>query len=74
MPLLGVAELLLDGRHVLGITFCVTHIMVMDYGASEITEGVPGYSTYLIGVSIIGGMTLFLSALEVNSKSICYLV
>ena len=62
----GAAELLLDGRYVLGIAFCVTHMVVMDYGASEIAEGVPGYSTYLIGVSIIGGMTLFPSVLEVN--------
>ncbi|KMT12619.1 hypothetical protein BVRB_4g090800 [Beta vulgaris subsp. vulgaris] len=63
----GAVELVLDGRYILGISFCITHIMVMDYGASEIAEYVPGYSTYLTGVSIIGGMTLFPSAFEVIS-------
>ncbi|KAJ8439667.1 hypothetical protein Cgig2_017940 [Carnegiea gigantea] len=73
----GVVELLLDGRYVLGIAFCVTLMVVMvlmDYGASKSAGGVPGYSTYLLGVSIIGGMTLFPSASEENSKSICRLV
>lgn len=64
--LLGVVELVLNGRYVFAISFCSTHIAVMDYAASEIAESVPGYSTYLTGVSIIGGITLFPSALEVN--------
>ncbi|KNA12155.1 hypothetical protein SOVF_128230 [Spinacia oleracea] len=65
LTLPGAVELVLDGRYFLGISFCVTHMLVMDYGAYEIAEYVPGYSTYLTGVSIIGGMTLFPSALEV---------
>ncbi|XP_021740754.1 uncharacterized protein LOC110707039 isoform X1 [Chenopodium quinoa] len=60
----GAVELVLDGRYFLAISFCITHILVLDFGAFEIAESVPGYSTYLTGVSIIGGMTLFPSALE----------
>jgi len=62
----GALELVLNGRYVFAISFCTTHIAVMDYAASEIAECVPGYSTYLTGASIIGGITLFPSALEVN--------
>ncbi|KAL2945046.1 hypothetical protein RDABS01_033393 [Bienertia sinuspersici] len=66
----GAVELVLDGRYVLAICFCITHVLVMDYGASEIAEYVPGYTTYLTGVSIIGGMTLFPSALEDHYRAV----
>ncbi|PKA51801.1 hypothetical protein AXF42_Ash008030 [Apostasia shenzhenica] len=57
-------ELLMEGKYFLAIVLTVVQLTLLDYGTSIIQEDIPGYNSYLTGLSILGGMTLFPNAFE----------
>ncbi|OVA20616.1 Uncharacterized protein family UPF0118 [Macleaya cordata] len=58
------AQLAIEARYVEAVLLTVIHLVLMDFGTEAIQEEIPGHSSYLTGLSILGGMALFPSVLE----------
>lgn len=58
-------QLASESRYVEAIVLTVIHLFFLDYGTTAIQDEIPGQSAYLTGLSILGGMALFPSVLEV---------
>ena len=59
-------QLAVEGRYVQSVVLTIIHLCIMDYGVTAIQGDVPGQNAYLTGLSIIGGMAVFSSALELG--------
>ncbi|KAJ3694742.1 hypothetical protein LUZ60_000119 [Juncus effusus] len=62
--LFAAVQLLVEGKYVIALVVTVSHLVLMDLGTGVIQEEIPGYNSYLTGLSVIGGMTLWSNALE----------
>lgn len=62
-------QLAVETRYVEAVVLTTVHLFFLDYGTAAIQDEIPGQSAYLTGLSILGGMALFPSILEVYGSS-----
>uniref|UniRef100_A0A1D1XK43 Transmembrane protein C9orf5 n=1 Tax=Anthurium amnicola TaxID=1678845 RepID=A0A1D1XK43_9ARAE len=58
------AQLAIEARYFEAVGLTAVHLILLDYGTTVIQDEIPGQSSYLTGLSILGGMALFPSVLE----------
>ena len=62
-------QMAVETRYVEAVVLTAVHLFFLDYGTTAIQAEIPGQSAYLTGLSILGGMALFPSVLEVYDSS-----
>ncbi|EHA8590106.1 transmembrane protein [Cocos nucifera] len=67
------AQLVVEAKYVEAVVLTAVHLILLDYGTCAIQDEIPGQSSYLTGLSIIGGIALFPSVLEVCIHSVILL-
>lgn len=66
----AVVQLAMEARYFEAVFLIAVHQLVLEYGTTAIQDEIPGQNAYLTGLSMLGGIALFPSILEVISLSI----
>lgn len=64
------AQLAMEVRYVEAVLLTAVHQVALEYGTTAIQDEIPGQNAYLTGLSMLGGIALFPSILEVMSLAI----